>query len=216
VKAPAYLLGLVFFLFPLSLAAEESAEPQDPWALCRENVDVAERLVSIPRYLLSAISSVESGRWSEANQARISWPWTVMAEGRGRYLPSKSAAIAEVRALQAKGVRNIDVGCMQINLLFHGDAFVDLEQAFDPAFNVAYAAAFLLRLREEERSWTRAIGRYHSATPVFANRYKTKVRRAWQAEKRDAARRLRDQRNALQEAARLKRRDQQGDSTTAG
>ena len=105
---------------------------------------------------------------------------------------------------------------MQINLLFHGDAFVDLEQAFDPAFNVAYAAAFLLRLREEERSWTRAIGRYHSATPVFANRYKTKVRRAWQAEKRDAARRLRDQRNALQEAARLKRRDQQGDSTTAG
>ncbi|MDZ7712446.1 MAG: hypothetical protein U5L06_04740 [Rhodovibrio sp.] len=82
-----------------------------------------------------------------------------MAEGRGRYLPSKAAAIAEVRDLQARGVSNIDVGCMQVNLHWHGDAFESLEQAFDPAYNVAYAAAFLLDLAgQRELLATKAIG----------------------------------------------------------
>ena len=55
-----------------------------------------------------------------------------MAEGRGRYLPSKEAAIAEVQALKAKGITNIDVGCMQVNLYYHGSNFDDLNEAFDP------------------------------------------------------------------------------------
>ncbi|MGO1118367.1 transglycosylase SLT domain-containing protein [Rhodovibrionaceae bacterium A322] len=217
-------LCLIVLLLPWSPAtaeetqAIEKAEEQafDPWTTCRQHVVTAEKLVSIPRHLLSAISSVESGRWSKAHQARISWPWTVMAEGKGRYLPSKAKAIAEVKALQARGIRNIDVGCMQINLHYHGDAFTDLEQAFDPAFNVAYAASFLLKLRQEQRSWTRAIGRYHSATPKYAIRYKVKVRKAWQEEKRAEAERVRAKRKALRDAARSKRADAKSQQQVSG
>ena len=115
-----------------------------------------------------------------------------MAEGKGRYLPNKAAAIAEVKALKAKGVRNIDVGCMQINLYFHPKAFETLEQAFDPVQNVAYGATFLRQLRQDSRSWTRAIGRYHSNTPALSGRYRLKVFRAWRAEKRLAHQRRRE------------------------
>lgn len=130
----------------------------------------------MPPNLLSAISLVESGRWDKARGARVAWPWTVMAEGRGRYLPSKQEAIAEVRRLQAKGVRNIDVGCMQVNLHWHGENFDSLEQAFDPRANAAYAAEFLTNLHAETGNWDTAAAYYHSRTPERADYYSGKVR----------------------------------------
>lgn len=177
------------------------SSPFSPWDLCGRHIAAAEQILSLPRHLLTAISRTESGRWSRERQAHLAWPWTVMAEGKGRYLPTKAAAIAEVQALKAKGVRNIDVGCMQINLHFHPDAFESLAQAFDPAFNVAYAAKFLTDLRAETNSWTKTIGRYHSATPHFANRYRGKVFRYWNEEKRLAAEAARAARRAARDAA---------------
>src|SRR3546814_15246449 len=88
-----------------------------------------------------------------------------MAEGRGRFLPSKAAAIEEVRRLQARGIRNIDVGCLQVNLHYHPDAFASLETAFDPEANAAYAADFLVRLREAaRRSEERRVGKECGST----------------------------------------------------
>ncbi|WP_162906820.1 lytic transglycosylase domain-containing protein [Algihabitans albus] len=176
-------------------------QPLSPWELCGRNIAAAEQLLNLPKHLLTALSRTESGRWSRERQAHLAWPWTVMAEGKGRYLPTKAAAIAEVESLKARGVRNIDVGCMQINLHFHPDAFESITQAFDPAFNVAYAAKFLTDLRAKTNSWTKAIGRYHSATPAFANRYRGKVFRYWNEEKRLAAQAAREARRAAREAA---------------
>jgi hypothetical protein len=102
-----------------------------------------------------------------------------MAEGDGRFLASKAEAIAVVRALQARGVTNIDVGCMQINLQHHPDAFASLEEAFDPAANTAYAARFLKSLWEAAGSWPLAAAHYHSRTPERANAYSEKIRRLW-------------------------------------
>jgi soluble lytic murein transglycosylase-like protein len=172
---------------PAQPTRADSASAGDPWALCAAATNAAEAMrPDLPAHLLGALSKVESGRWHAASKARLAWPWTVMAEGRGRYLPTKAAAIAEVRALKAKGVSNIDVGCMQVNLHWHGRAFDTLEQAFDPAYNVAYAAAFLLDLRASENSWTKAIGVYHSRTPKFSGPYRSKVFRHWRAEKKAA------------------------------
>ena len=162
--------------------AAKAAERPDSWGVCARLTGAAETALELPPHLLGAIDKVESGRWSAAEQAIVAWPWTVMAEGRGRYLPSKAAAIAEVRALQAKGVRNIDVGCMQVNLMYHGRRFADLEAALDPVQNVAYGATFLASLRQDMGSWTRAIGRYHSATPRYSGRYRLKVFRACRAD----------------------------------
>jgi hypothetical protein len=103
------------------------------------------------------------------------WPWTINAEGEGRFFASKAEALAAVRDLQAKGVKSIDVGCMQVNLMHHPQAFASLEQAFDPAANAAYAARFLNVLYGQTRDWTRATAFYHSATPELGEAYQRKV-----------------------------------------
>ena len=87
------------------------------------------------------------------------WPWTVDAEGQGAFYDSKELAIAAVRALQARGVRSIDVGCMQVNLMHHPNAFNSLEQAFDPvARNANYAAQFLTELHGQNRDLAKGGG----------------------------------------------------------
>ena len=192
------LAAALLALAPGGPAHAEPAPHGDPWALCAAATDAAEAMrPDLPAHLMGALAKVESGRWHAASKARLAWPWTVMAEGRGRYLPSKAAAIAEVRELQARGISNIDVGCMQVNLHWHGEAFASLSQAFDPAHNVAYAAAFLLDLRASENSWTKAIGVYHSRTPKFSGPYRSKVFRHWRAEKKAAvAARIAERRSA--------------------
>jgi hypothetical protein len=146
-----------------------------------------ERLQGIPAQLLHSIALLESGRFDKERKASYAWPWTVTAEGQGRYLPSKQAALAEVRALKARGVRNIDVGCMQINLLHHPTAFASLEEAFEPAANVAYAGRFLRGLFETTGNWPTAASYYHSQTPHLATAYKARLMTTWTAARERAA-----------------------------
>ncbi len=167
-------------------ATEEAIDTA--WLLCRSEIARIEQERDIPAHLLGAIALVESGRAAPGQWEISAWPWTVMAQGKGRYLPSKQAAIEEVEKLRKQGVRNIDVGCMQVNLKYHPDAFTDLEEAFDPAANVAYAATFLRALRDELGSWSKAVAHYHSATPARHVRYRTKVFAAWRDERRRALR----------------------------
>ena len=131
--------------------------------VCREAMPAYEKHYRIPRNLLGAIGLTESGYVDPATKTFGPWPWTVYAEGKGRYHANKEAAIADVQAAKRRGVRNIDVGCMQINLKYHPHAFHNLEQAFDPTTNVAYAAKYLADLKRQHKSWNIAIGRYHSA-----------------------------------------------------
>jgi hypothetical protein len=151
----------------------------DSGNLCAAAIAAEERRTGLPRHLLTAISLAESGRWDASRKATVAWPWTIMAEGKGQYFPSKQEALAAARAIRARGVRNMDVGCMQINMMYHGDAFTSIEQAFDPAANVAYAARFLQQLHGKMGSWHEAAGRYHSATPIYNQRYKEKIARLW-------------------------------------
>ncbi|MBI3444446.1 MAG: transglycosylase SLT domain-containing protein [Magnetospirillum sp.] len=147
--------------------------------LCAAETATQERLYGIPAALLHSISIVESGRYDSQARATIAWPWTVTAEGQGRYLPSKAEAIAEVRRLKARGVQNIDVGCMQVNLRYHPDAFTNLDQAFDPAANVAYAARFLKGLFGATGNWPVAASYYHSQTPSLAAAYRERLMKVW-------------------------------------
>lgn len=65
-------------------------------------------------------------------------------------------------------MRNIDVGCIQVNRDCHPDAFANLDAAFDPANNVAYTVSFLTSLYAAKRSWARAVALYQSTTPKYA------------------------------------------------
>jgi len=170
-------IALLVSLTLLPLAAR--AEPSQ---LCRSAIAVAERDSAIPAGLMQAIGRVESGRRNPASGAFGPWPWAINAEGQGRFFPSAPAAIAAVRELQARGVRVIDVGCMQINLHHHPQAFASLEEAFEPVANARYAAAFLTRLNETRRDWMLSVSHYHSQTPNLAEAYRARVLAAWPEE----------------------------------
>ena len=188
------LLFTLSFAFWIVIAINQQAlslETQGNSDVCAGVITDAEMRETIPLHLLRAISLVESGKWDKEKGARVAWPWTVMAEGKGRYLPTRQAAIAEVKKLKAKGVRNIDVGCMQINLRHHPEAFSSLDEAFDPYRNVEYAAQFLASLRKKSPSWTSAVGRYHSYNQKFSTPYRRKVFKAWRDEKHRLNREMR-------------------------
>jgi hypothetical protein len=136
--------------------------------------------VHLPVRLLAAIALVESGRPDEKGTIRP-WPWTIDAEGRGQFFATKAEAIPAVRALQVSGVRSIDIGCMQVNLMHHPNAFASLDDAFDPATNSLYAARFLNSLYGVSGSWVQATAAYHSETPAIGADYQRRVMARWQA-----------------------------------
>jgi hypothetical protein len=165
--------------------ADIPSSPMGPSArLCRPAISAAERAHSIPSHLLAAIGRVESGRRDSASDTFNPWPWTANAEGQGYFYDSKAQAVAAVLEMQKQGIRSIDVGCMQISLLHHPDAFPSLEQAFDPAANADYGGRFLSQLHDQSNSWPRAVEMYHSATPEIGEEYGRRVYAALPEEQR--------------------------------
>lgn len=174
-------------LGPRLAVAQSTQVIGNAWQLCDEQAASQERSAGIPRHLLKAISLAETGRWDDQRQENFAWPWTVTSLGKGNYFATKQAALDYVRSLKGRGISNIDVGCMQVNLLYHSDAFASLEDAMDPATNVAYAANFLSNLYNTTGSWTQASGYYHSTTPGRARAYKMKVLKYWNRQRKLAS-----------------------------
>lgn len=156
-----------------------AALPADPSSLCEQAIAKAETAGHTPLGMLASIGQVESGRRDPVNGAMRPWPWTIDADGAGQFFATKAQAVAAVAALQAQGVRSIDVGCMQVNLMHHPDAFRSLDQAFDPASNTAYAVSFLNDLYRLTGIWPKAIAAYHSETPQIADDYQRRVLATW-------------------------------------
>ena len=73
---------------------------------------------------------------------------------------------------------------MQVNLMYHPNAFANLEQALDPSANARYAAELFSKLRRANRSISRAIAHYHSTTRERNRPYTRKVIRLWNQERR--------------------------------
>lgn len=173
------------FLMPgvlcIRLLCPQAAMALPPAQACRLAAAWAERQWHLPANLVAAIGEVESGRHDPASRRPAPWPWTVNANGTGAYFPTREEAVAFVRALWAQGVRFIDVGCFQIDLLYHPHAFASLEEAFDPALNADYAARLLLLLHAQTGSWQAAVARYHSARATEGAAYQARVLDAWQS-----------------------------------
>lgn len=181
----AFLVGLSLSAVAGDVIAGEQANAEE--RICADAIRAEESQRAYPADLLIAIALVESGRFNARRRANTPWPWTVTAGGRGRFFASRAAAAAAVRGLRARGIESIDVGCMQVNLYYHADAFTSVDDALDPQLNVAYAASFLTDLAMQTGSWIAAVGRYHSGTAINARRYRAKVLAA-----RAARRRARD------------------------
>lgn len=181
-------INFMFFLVLLMLIQPVQAkaynELVDDSAVCINATQKMEKVYQIKRHLLTTIASVETGRWNAEKKQKNAWPWTVNAQGKGTFFETKAEAIREVKKLQAQGVKSIDVGCMQINLAYHPDAFDSIEKAFDPQTNAEYAAKFLKNLYENNnKDWIKAAMAYHSSVPTKALKYKKKIVSAYEVVK---------------------------------
>lgn len=163
----------------LPLSGQSFENKADSSDICLQAARRTERRERIPAHLLGAIALAESGRYDRDSGENFAWPWTVTVNGKGRYFDTKAEAAAEVEILLTQGIKNIDVGCMQVNLHYHWDAFDTLEDAFDPMTNAAYAAGYLKTKRKEAPTWISAAGAYHSTTPENARPYRVKVLKYW-------------------------------------
>lgn len=159
-------------LLLLLLATPARGEEAD----CLVAIAAAEAAEALPPGLLRAMGRVESGR--SGPRGVEPWPWALQAAGRGWLLESRADALARLAELQASGLRSIDVGCLQVNLLHHPAAFASAEEALSPLANARYAARFLRRLRDSSGDWWQAVARYHSADPARGEPYRQRVA-AW-------------------------------------
>ena len=171
---PILIVAVVIATRGIHFTPEAHAlEPPD--RICANATRDAEKKYRLPKHLLFAISLKETGRWNARRKESYTWPWTVTSGGKGQHHPTLFAAMSEVRRLLAAGVTNIDVGCMQINLRYHGTAFEDIEEAFDPLKNTDYAARFLTELKKRHGSWRDATEHYHSGNSVRGKNYRDAV-----------------------------------------
>ena len=156
----------------------------DVWARdvdCEALAANAEIQYAIPPGIMQGIARVESGRVTHDGKRR-SWPWTVNDGVEGLFFEDRDSALEFVEVIYANGENSVDVGCMQINTKWHKDNFRDFDEMFDPDVNIAYAASFLIILRNRHGSWDQAIRHYHSNDPGKNERYLRKVHAVMLAE----------------------------------
>jgi soluble lytic murein transglycosylase-like protein len=172
---PLSAAGLAYTPEPREFLPKSAGDAQ----ACRKAAVRAEQEQGLPQGLLLAIGQQESGRWDAATGQVQPWPFAANAAGESRFFQSRPEAIGYVAARRRFGIQSIDVGCFQINLRHHPNAFGTLKEAFDPDANAGYAAHFLKVLYSQTGNWEAAVGRYHSATTGLGDNYSTAVLGRW-------------------------------------
>lgn len=184
IKQKLFTIIFLVSLLISNIARADNSEKSS--SMCDKYFPYYESKHHMPSNLLRAVAVTESGKWNNAEKRRIAWPWTVNVKGKGYYFDSKNEAISFVEKQQEEGAESIDVGCMQINLKHHPKAFISLEQAFEPKYNVEYAADFLNQNYLTEGSWKLAIGSYHNKNPEIHASYIERVYSVWRKEDANA------------------------------
>lgn len=131
---------------------------------------------------LYGIAVQESGaRWSDGTFRP--WPWTLFVNknhkgvkvGARRYANKQDAEQA-LALLIRDGIRNVDVGLMQVNLYWHGSKVSNDLALLDPKTNISVAAGYLKDLKKNN-SISKTIANYHAPSdPQRGNEYVKRVK----------------------------------------
>ncbi|MBB2973812.1 transglycosylase SLT domain-containing protein [Mesorhizobium sp. RMAD-H1] len=124
--------------------------------VCEREMHRAAARYGVPIGILYAVGLTETGRKNSLQ------PYAMNIEGKAEFYPTASAALSRFEQVRRGGAKLIDLGCMQINYYFHGEAFSSVAEMLMPSANVDYAARFLKQLRAREGNWTLAVARYHA------------------------------------------------------
>ena len=135
--------------------------------VCEQEMARAAQANAIPLNILYSVGLTETGHKGALN------PYDMNVDGRSVHASSLADGLARVAYERAHGAKLIDIGCMQINLHWHGKNFASISEMFDPAHNVKYAASYLKQLRAREGTWTLAVARYNAGpdNPAAQKRY---------------------------------------------
>ena len=154
----ATMIGLAAAIAACATPAHATGEPGAafPHAAQQDNAcytwaAVAEKAYGMPKGLMTAIVTQESGGHAYA----------LNVDGKAfRYRTAAEAAYAIQD--KARSAFEIDVGCGQLNIRWHGVKFKTLGALLDPHINMSYAAWHLSVLYKQTGSWAKAAGQYHS------------------------------------------------------
>lgn len=157
-------------LAAISVFSETAYAQNAPGLYCAQLIANAETRRQIPRGLLMAIAITESGHDDSPN------PYAMNIAGKSHHASGFQEMSNIIASNWRRGVTSIDVGCMQINLKYHGDKFQNLTDLLDSPTNVEYGASYLIKLATERGSWREGVMDYHNKrNPARRNWYGCKV-----------------------------------------
>lgn len=154
-----------------SAAAAGAARKPRPPGICERELARAAEKYEIPLQILYAVALTESGTGSGLQ------PLMLHIEGKDHIPATLPEALRLFHEANGRGVKLIDIGCMQVNWYWHRHEFNSLEEIFDPRLNVEQGARFLKVLRKRHGSWTMAAARYNAGpkNTVAQHRYVCRV-----------------------------------------
>jgi hypothetical protein len=166
--------SVIYLSIALMLISGAAAAQKLDMRLCDKSIETVAKSTFVPRSVLVKIARLESGR--RVQDQMVSWPWTLNNAGVGQFFASKSGASEKLQKLMAAGKKNVDVGCMQLNIRWHARYFNSISAMLSPFENVSYAAKYLEQLYRETGSWEKTVKYYHSRNPKFNTVYYAKFR----------------------------------------
>jgi len=154
IARPTGLVCATISIFSLICGLAGATQADD--SICEAEMTRAAEAYDVPLGVLYAVGMTETGRRGKLH------PYALNIAGRSYFGTGVRDAVETFNKERRRGIRLIDLGCMQINHHYHGREFDTIEDMLDPAQNVEYAARFLKELRKREGSWTLAVARYHA------------------------------------------------------
>ncbi len=132
--------------------------------------DMAERIPVSPA-VLYALALLESGQSGRTPSYRP-WPWTLTVNAKPYFFDSRFEAEIFLKQALKSRPSQLGVGLFQIEHRFHAHRFSGMETMLDPYENTRAAADIFREALEYTGGdvW-QAVGRFHSATPRYAEAY---------------------------------------------
>ena len=148
------------------LAADQAsmARPSRNPAAIPSAYSMVAREAGVPPAVLYGVALQESSLlFSLAGERRsLPWPWTLNVAGSPARLATRSQAEERLRAALRSGIRNVDVGPMQVNWRYHEERLGSVRRALDPFWNLRVGAELLRTHYAASRDWHVAVGHYHA------------------------------------------------------
>lgn len=130
---------------------------------CDRIVEQAAQRHNVPAGLMSAMSRALLAK-TDRPQMMPNSPWTISLGSNVVAYDSAAEMEAQLENLIMEGEEDLNLGCMQLNLIWHGDHFYSLQDMINPEHSAEYAASVLSDLHNEYGSWQRAIRIFHGDT----------------------------------------------------